>query len=129
MSLSLWEEHGIQNKVTAALDQDGRPYLTAYQLAIKLERAHPGLAERLGKPLGGMGVGVRNSLAEYLGAQLAGRIDREGPAFPVERAHLSSEDVREIRFAGLDGGDLVSSVTGSGYHLSLYRLRTSARDA
>lgn len=127
--MSKWDDHDIQDKVTAALDQDGRPYLTAYQLAIKLERSHPGLSEKLGKPLGGVGVGVRNSLAEYLGAQLAGRIDREGAAFPVERAHLSREDVREIRFAGVDGNDLVSSVTGSGYHLSLYRLRASAADA
>ncbi|GHH47592.1 hypothetical protein [Lentzea cavernae] len=119
--MTKWDEHGVLAKVRAALDQDGRPYMTAYQLAIKVERAHPGFAARLGKVLGGAGVGVRNSLAEYLGAQLAGRIDREGAAFPVERAYLSDDEIREIRFAGPDGNDLVSSVTGSGYNLSLYR--------
>ncbi|MCX2951027.1 hypothetical protein [Lentzea sp. NEAU-D7] len=121
--MTKWDEHGLLDKVSDALRQASPLYLSAYQLAIKLERAHPGLAERLGKPLGGAGVGVHNSLTEYLAAQLAGRIDREGAAFPVERAHLSSEGVREIRFTGPGGTDLVSSLTGSGYHLSLFRWR------
>ncbi|WP_330270623.1 hypothetical protein OG205_25690 [Lentzea sp. NBC_00516] len=127
--MSKWDEHDLLPKVTAALRQDGRPYLTAYQLAIKLERAHPGLAERLGKVLGGAGIGVRNSLAEYLGGQLAGRIDREGAAFPFERAYLCNDEIREVRFAGPDGNDLVSSLTGSGYHLSIFRWRGPVSDA
>ena len=83
----------------------------------------------MGKVLGGAGIGQRNSLAEYLGAQLASRIDRDGRTFPVERAYLCNDEIREVCFAGPDGNDLISSLTGSGYHLSIFRWRGPVRDA
>ncbi|MDX8145956.1 hypothetical protein SK854_27865 [Lentzea sp. BCCO 10_0061] len=123
--MSKWDEHDLLPKVTAALRQDGRPYMTAYQLAIKLERAHPGLAENLGMPLGGAGIGSRNSLAQYLGSELARRSKRLGESFPVEHAYFSRYELREISF----GTGVVSSVTDSGYDHSIFRWRGPVSDS
>lgn len=117
--MTKWEQHRKQARVEAALDE--QLYLTAYQLAIKLERAHPGLAESLGKPVGGAGVGSPDSVAQYLANQLVTR--SSDPGSRVEVAFLSNDEVRDIRFAHPDGSDLVSSLTGTGYPLSLFRLR------
>lgn len=117
--MSIWDDHKILSKVEAALNTKGRPYMTSYQLAIKLERANPGLAESLGKPLGGAGVGSPNSLAEYLAGQLVTRIKHT--SIPVEGAFLSNDEVRDIRFAHPDGGEIVSSLTGTGLPVSIFR--------
>lgn len=73
--MTIWEQHDLTTKVVEVLhgvhcnnDQHhfGRPYITAYQLAIELQRVHPETADAIGKPLGGSGVGQHNSLAQYL---------------------------------------------------------------
>jgi hypothetical protein len=132
--MSLWDEHEILDKVVAVLKGDvtlvnqdnghhyGRPFMTTYQLAIKLERANKGLAAKLGKELGGAGVGSRNSLAQYLGGELARRIKREAETFPVEGAFLSNDEVSAISYRHGEK-ELVSSVTNSGYDISIFRWR------
>ncbi len=127
--MSVWQEHEVQDRVLAILGDvpiDNhhfrRPYTTAYQLAIEVQRQHPDISEALGVPLGGAGVGERTSLAQYLAGELSKRI-RAQRDFPVEGAFLSGKDEVEIRYRGPDGGDVVSSLTGSGWALSMYRLR------
>lgn len=121
--MSKWEDHDMLNKVRSALQTDGGRYMTPYQLAIKLERAHPGLSESLGKQLGGAGIGSPNSLTEYLAGQLARVVADGGSSFPIEAAHLSPHGLRDIRFVHPGGGDMVSSLTESGTPMSLFRWR------
>jgi hypothetical protein len=128
--MSLWHELHIQEKIVAIL-QDvpdaqvehhfGRPFLTAYQIAIEFQRRYPGAAERLDFPVGGAGVGQRNSLAQYLAGQLSVNI-RDGKLAEVEGGFLSNQHLNDINFDA-DGEIIHSSLTGSSYPLSMFRLR------
>ena len=127
--MSIWQEHDVQGRIVEVLSDVpddghhfGRPFMTAYQLAIEVDRRHPELATALNVTVGGAGTGVRTSLAQYLAGELSRRI-LQNPNHPVEGAFLSGKDELEIRYAGPDGNDVVSSLTGSGWPLSMYRLR------
>jgi len=63
-------------------------------------------------------------MAQYLGSELARRIKREGERFPVEGAFLSNDEVSTISYKH-GKGTLVSSVTDSGYDISIFRLRSA----
>lgn len=129
--MSVWTEHEVEAKVLDVLGDVptindahhfGRPYMSAYQLAIELHRRYPDVAMALGQPVGGAGVGQRNSLSQYLAKRLSDCI-RDNPDFPIEGAFISNRDVLQLSYQGPDGAILTSSVTGSGYDLSLFRLR------
>jgi hypothetical protein len=132
--MSVWEEHGVEAAVLEALgelgtDEDGghhfgRPYVTAYQLAIAVHAVHPEIAAALGVALGGSGTGARNSLAQYLARELSGRIKREGDGYPVEGALISNEHLTSLTYQDAAGQAITSSLTGSGFDLSLFRART-----
>lgn len=100
----------------------GRPYLTAYQLAIELDRRYPRIRTSLSLPLGGANTGAHNSLAQYVALQLSQRIKAD-PKYPVEGRMLSNIDVVAIDYRSAAGDPIRSSLTGSGYDLSMYRLR------
>lgn len=130
--MSIWEQHDLTTKVVKVLrgvhcnnDEHhfGRPYITAYQLAIEVQRIHPETADAIGKPLGGSGVGQHNSLAQYLANELSRRIKAQGDDFPVEGAFLSNENARSMTFTAADGAAITSSLVGTGFDLSLFRLR------
>lgn len=129
--MSIWSDHDVEAKIVEVLTglptindahHFGRPFMSAYQLAIELHRLHPDVAEALDQPVGGAGVGQRNSLAQYLARQLSGRI-RDDPHYMVEGAFISNRDVMELRYQATDGTPMRSSLTGSGFDLSLFRLR------
>lgn len=93
--------------------------MTAYQLAIKLDRAHPEVKEALGWHIGGVGNG--NSLAQYLANQLSKRIKSEGDTCRVERGVPVHDAVTALLHFGAEGQEIRSSLTGTGVDLSLYR--------
>ena len=95
--------------------------MTAYQLAIELQRRHPATVEAIGKPLGGAGTGQRNSLAQYLAQQLSVRIKAQDADNAVEGAFLSSRHVKDLTFSNPEGVLITSSLTESGYSLSMFR--------
>jgi hypothetical protein len=135
---SVWQRLSVQDKICQALREvtivnpDGHhfgcPYVTAYQLAIALDAAHPEIAAELGVEIGGVGTGSHNSLAQYIANQLSTRIKHDGDTFPVEGAFLSNDHVSALTFLGPDGVTRTSSLTDSGYDLSMYRLRTSSTE-
>jgi hypothetical protein len=84
--------------------------------------AQPAIAAALDVTVGGQGTGSRRSLAQYLARELSRRIHTGGPNFPVEGAFLTNEHVHTLSYDTPDGV-LTSSLTGSGYDLSLFRLR------
>jgi hypothetical protein len=134
--MSVWEDHDVEDKVIEILSDVhlvndyhhfGRPYMTAYQLAIRLHARYPGVAQALGVKVGGVGTGERTSLAQYLARELSRRI-KSDPYHRVQGAFLSNEAVRELTYEDADGQLVTSSLTGTSFDLSLYRLRASSAD-
>jgi hypothetical protein len=125
---SLWRQYNIENRLIRILrevDDEGhhfgRPFLTAYQLAIEFDRQHPGIVQECGYEVGGAGTGLRNSLAQYLALELSRHI-RDNPDYPIEGAFISNQAVRELSY-NYDQMEIRSSLTGSGQGLSMFRLR------
>lgn len=125
--MSMWAEQGLLDKVTeilADVDWDhhfGRPFVTAYQLAIELQHRYPDVVEAIDRPVGGVETGQRNSLAQYLANQLS-RAIKADPSFPVEGAGLWGGHMSELVFV-VDGRPVRSSLVGTPYPLSMFRLR------
>jgi hypothetical protein len=130
--VSRWAELDLTTKVLdvlTALDSKGtehhfgRPYVTAYQLAIEFQRRHPDTVAALAKPLGGVGTGQETSLAQYLANELSKQIKAQGASHPVEGAHLSDQHIKSLTLNGPDRSQVTSSLTGTGFPLSMFRLR------
>jgi hypothetical protein len=132
--MSVWGDFEVESKITDILRETpyqethhfGHPYLSAYQLAIAVDRRWPGVRAALGNlPVGGLGIGMRNSLAQYLAGELSRRI-KSGDLTTIEGAFLTDEDLVELVYVESDGRRVTSSLTGSGYDLSLFRLRSTS---
>jgi hypothetical protein len=134
--MSVWEEQGVEAAVLEALHElgthgdgghhFGRSWVTAYQVAITVQAAHPEIVTALSVTVGGSGTGARTSLAQYLARELSGRIKRDGDAYPVEGAFISNEYLTSLTYRDTEGHVITSSLTGSGYDLSLFRARMQA---
>lgn len=129
--MTLWARHDIEDKIREILTavptindvhHFGRPYISAYQLAIEFERRFGDAFTAIGKPLGGRGTGQHDSLAQYLALELSKKI-RDNPSYFVQGAFLSNIDAREIVYADMRGHDVHSSLVGTDFDLSLFRLR------
>lgn len=97
----------------------GRPFLTAYQIAIEFARRHPDIVDAMGVPIGGKGTGCHTSLTQYLAGQLS-RIVKAHPDGPIEGAFLSNQHLDDISFK-TESEPIHSSLTDSQYRLSLFR--------
>ncbi len=125
---NFWEANDLSAKVIQVLAETtyyepdhhfGRPFLTAYQLAILLKDRFPETFQNFGHPLGGRGVGVNFSFTSYVAGQLSRKIN-DGEITNVEGGFLSNRQLVEIEFS--DGGEsVVSSLTDSQYDLSMFR--------
>jgi hypothetical protein len=130
--MSIWSEHDLTDKVVTILtdvhcNNDvhhfGRPYVSAYQIAIEMERRFPETVAAIGKPVGGAGTGQHNSLAQYLSNELSKLIKRLEVDYPIEGAFFSNENVSAITFTDAEGGIVTSSLVGTDFDMALYRLR------
>ena len=127
--MSKWEELEIEAKVIDILRHaEGHPeehhfrlpFLTAYQLAIAFAQRFPNDVQNLGFPVGGEGIGQRNSLAQYLARELSRRI-HTGSIHTIEGRFLSNQFLEQISF--LFGNEvIVSSLTNTQYPLSMFCL-------
>ena len=127
--MSIWEDNHIEEKITQILQEIpdpaeghhlGKPFLTAYQIAIEFARRFPEESQILDMPVGGAGTGQKTSLAQYLARELSRHI-KNGAISHIEGGFLSDQHLKEISF--LNGGEVVeSSLTGSGFNLSIFRL-------
>ena len=130
MESSKWQQYNLEallitilasvHSRPAAGHHLGPPYLTAYQLAIELQRCHPEVAKALGYPLGGEGVGQQTSLAQYIGRELSRRI-HTGEITKIEGALLSDLHVAEVVFK-YDGAKIKSSLAGFGFDHAMFRI-------
>ena len=127
--MSIWDEHDLERKITDILSEIrpddpahhfGRPFLTAYQLAIEFARRFPQDVPA-GHQVGGRGVGQRYSLAQYLARELS-RNMRDGRIRNIEGGFFSNLHLANVVFDN-GGTDLESSLTDTPYDLSMFRLR------
>lgn len=131
--MSHWQDLELEAEISRILAEVpeavphhlGAPYLTAYQLAIEVAQRRPDVLNELGVPLGGRGSGKRTSLAQYLARELSRRINLD-PEYPIEGGFLSNWHLHDISFEK-DGGIIHSSLTGTPYTLSMFRLREQSR--
>lgn len=131
--MSKWADHDMDDRILAILSDVpinnpnghafGRPFLTAYQVAIEFERRWPDAFVAIGKPLGGSGSGQYDTLAQYIANQLSRRIRDAHNDHPVEGAFMSNRRVHEFTFDMANGDTLNSSSAGRTADLSMYRLR------
>src|SRR5690242_5868994 len=99
---SMWEQLEVEDKVRQVLDAVplnsstphnlGGPFMTSYQIAIKLDEEFPEVAQALGVEIGGRGVGSRTSLANYLGKRLSDLV-RANADRDIEGAFLTNQNV------------------------------------
>jgi hypothetical protein len=131
MALTKWDEHDMENKLISILgnvatskagpDEFGYRYLTSYQLAIAFAERYPAEFAAMRLPIGGQGVGQRNSLAQYLAGELIRRI-AEKKITRIEAAYLSKAHKAELAFRTKTGERIESSLTGA-WDTSMFRLR------
>jgi len=130
--MSNWEDLNIEAHVRAILSEVeyynrehpfGRPFLTAYQIAIEYQRQYSREASQLGLQVGGEGIGERNSLAQYLAAQLSKRI-QSGELHGIEGAFISNNNLVRISFENGDE-EVISSLTNTEFDLSMFRLNSN----
>lgn len=124
--MSMWQQYDLEAKLRAILGAlpsyaFGRPYLTSYQLAAKFANDYPSETVAIGKPIGGLGIGQPNSLAQYMGAELVLRIG-DGRIRDIEAGYLSSQDLDSLTVGG--GGSAVrASAPSSGFEIAIFRLK------
>lgn len=130
--MSIWEEYDIESKVRAILtDQEysipnhhfGKPFMSGYQIAIEFAKRYPDVLEQLGYPIGGRGTGQQFSLSSYITGQLSTRINN-GQITDIEGGFFSNLHLRDVVFKNRRT-IIHSSLTGSEYDLSIYRVTQS----
>jgi len=123
--VSMWESSGIENAIREILTRQHpvapnhrfrRPFLNAYQIAIEIQDNYSTIFNLIGKPVGGEGSG--ESLARYIACELSSIIKNNRIAY-IEGAFLSSQHEQTLSY----NGGVVSTLTDSGYDLSIYRLK------
>ncbi len=119
---TFWEDNDLGRKIVEVLAEVtyqnpdhhlGRPFLTAYQLAILFKRRFPEDSNHLGHPVGGAGSGLPYSLASYLAGQLSRKIG-SGEVTNIEGGFLSNRQLLRIEFDD-DGETITSSSTSTQY--------------
>ena len=114
---SIWDANDLKPKVIGLLASVkyckpdhhlGRPFLTAYQLAVLFKKRYPEHFESIGLPVGGKGSEVGQSLSGYLARQLSARIDSCELSDQIEGGFLSNCGLKLVQFD--DDGATVTSV-------------------
>ena len=124
--MPLWDELAMESKILAILDIQshasehhfGRPFLTAYQIAIAFCQRHPEEFERIGEPVGGKGSGQRASLAQYIARELSQHIKKERIT-NIEGRFLHRANLRCLEYEM--NGETITSSAERAYDLSMYR--------
>jgi hypothetical protein len=116
---SLWATLNIESKLRAILGSvayphhfSERPFVTPYQLAIEFARLHP---TDFGKG--------PSSLSQYIARELSQRI-KAGTIIDIEGSFLANLHLDSLSFDDVvHGVAVMSSLTGSAYPVSLFRVK------
>ncbi len=124
--MSQWENFYFEDRIRNILQavnyyrhnhHFGRPFLTAYQIAIEFARLYPDDTRQIDLPIGGRGTGQYNSLSQYIAGQLSQRM-KSGALSDFEGGFISNKYLSEISFEN----EIISSLTDTEYDLSIFRL-------
>jgi hypothetical protein len=124
---SLWDQHNVTALVRHILATvpaesrhgTGRPFLTAYQIAIEFDRQFPVVTAALGQALGGQGQGPF-ALTTYLARWLPDRIYIRGIT-DIELGFLSPLHMTRLEF--LSGEATMTATTHqAGFATTMFRL-------
>ena len=123
--MSIWQRHSIEARIREILDSVpddghhfGRPFLSAYQIAIAFDQHHRRQAQLIAKPVGGMHAGRHDSLAKYFANQLSRRI-RDGSLTGIEGRYLDGRFLQSLEYR--NEGEAVTSSLGRA-KMSMFRL-------
>jgi hypothetical protein len=124
--MNKWHDLHLEERLTEILCEFGfddahhfgRPFASAYQIAIALAGRYPELFEQIGLPLGGPGIGKRYSFTQYLAGELSRRI-KSGEIKHIEGAWFSTLRLHRLEF---DLPDDVLNVPTHHEVMSMFRL-------
>ena len=126
--MSIWQDQSIEShirEILASVPDDGhhfgRPFLSAYQIAIAFEQRYPQEANLIAKPVGGKDTGRHDSLAEYFANQLSRRI-RASNLPGIEGGYLNGQFLESLRYE--NGQETVASSLGRA-NMSIFRLTST----
>ena len=128
--MSLWEDCSFEARIRDILDiapsrenhHFGRPFLTAYHIAILFAERHPEDADNIDKEIGGRDTGLSHSLAQYVARELSQRIGA-GRLVGIEGRFLYGTHLRNLVYRSRRGD--IESSTGTSSDLSMFRLANS----
>jgi len=96
----------------------GRPFLSAYQIAIRFAEQFPDDPDVIRLPVGGAGIGVTDSLAKSLAHFLSVQI--KGGENRVEGGFISHDNLRQMTFTNGNDEINVSTLDSKSAH-SIFR--------
>ncbi|MDO5518508.1 MAG: hypothetical protein Q4F66_13215 [Clostridium sp.] len=128
--MNKWETYDLERKLKKILSKEkykpdpehhlGRPFLSAYQLAIEFAKTYPHEFEEIGLPIGGKGIGRKKTLAQEIAKRLSQGI-KNGTITGIEGGFFSHENLKEMTFK-YDDGEIISSLTTGKGDLSMFRM-------
>ena len=127
-----WEELELEKKIIEVLSMpefENKPYLmksylTPYQIAIELTRKYPGIAKKMGMKIGGKGIGVHTSLAQYISRMLSTKIKNK-EIQNIERAFISMKDITDMIFRNAANNKTIHPSKANHNTISMYRMKKS----
>ena len=125
--MNIWNDYLVEQRIRDILDvrshranhHFGRPFLTAYQIAISFVERHRQDTAAIGKEIGGRGTGLSHSLAQYFARELSQRL-RTGRLIGIEGRFLHGTHLRTLAYRSPEGD--IESSTGTTADLSMFRL-------
>ena len=130
--MSDWDQFSIETLVRQILGAKskqsahfGRPYLTAYQIAIIIAARHRNIYVVIDRRIGGKGEGPEQSFAHYIAKQLSDRI-KDGRISDIEGAFLLGDHLTKLVYQSSEGE--IEPSTGSS-RLSMFRLNDITEEA
>lgn len=123
--MSIWHDQSIEQRIREILasvphgrHHFGRPFLSAYQIAIAFDQRYRRVANFIAKPVGGKDTGRHDSLAKYFANQLSRRL-RNGTLSGIEGRFLNGQFLKSLEYD--NRGDTVTSSLGKA-KMSIFRL-------
>ena len=127
---SIWGKYDFEGKIRKILSEVqygdpnhhfGRPYITAYQIAIEFAKRFPEAKNALpDHEMGGKGLGKQYSFSQYIAQQLSQKI-KSGQITDVEGSSLGNLHLAGIQFK-YDDEIIKSSMDYGDFGVSIYRL-------
>jgi hypothetical protein len=127
--VSNWNQFDFENRIRNILSSKvykpernhhfGRPFMTAYQIAIEFNMLYPNVAHLMAYQVGGKGTNQHVSLSQYIALQLSQRI-KSNQITDIEGGFLSNNYINKFEFNN-NGIDLKSSLIGTDYDHAIFR--------